>query len=155
MTEANLTWKPEEPEAQVDAELAGNIERSRTRESLKCRLSDDEVRELGIQSARLGALIHQEEADLKAVKSQFNARIDKLTAERAEADTKINAGWEFRTVECEVVKDFTITTTRTVRLDTGELVRERTIEHRGTAAEPHPPENAGDPGDALGESSAE
>ena len=149
MTEANLTWKPETEE--VDAELAGNIERSRTRESLKCRLSDNEVRELGIQSARLGALIHQEEADLKAVKSQFNARIDKLTAERAEADTKINAGWEFRTVECEVVKDFTI---RTVRLDTGEVVKERTME----AYERQQNlirENGGDPGDALGESSAE
>jgi hypothetical protein len=154
MAEATLTWKPEEPETPVDAELAGNIERSRTRESLKCRLSDDEVRELGIQSARLGALIHQEEADLKAVKSQFNARIDKLTAERAEADIKINAGWEFRTVECEVIKEFTTNTARTIRLDTNELVRERalTIEERQQSLIPQ--ENVGDPGDALGESSA-
>ena len=153
MTEANLTWKPETEE--VDAELAGNIERSRTRESLKCILSDDEVRKLGIQSARLGALIHQEEADLKAVKSQFNARIDKLTAERAEADTKINAGWEFRTVECEVVKDFTINTARTSAWTPSEVVKERTMRPSERQQSLIPQENAGDPGDALGESSAE
>ena len=151
-----MTWKPEPPAegTEVDAELAGNIERSRTRESLKCKLSDDEVRELGIQSARLGSLIRQEEADLTAVKSQFKARIDKFTAERSETDAKINAGWEFRTVECEVIKDYSNTTIRTVRQDTGELVRERTmtIEERQQSLIP---QDAGDPGDALGESTAE
>jgi predicted nucleic acid-binding Zn-ribbon protein len=51
-------------------------------ETLKCVLSEDEIRGLGIKSAQASAEIAQVEDELQAVKSQFKSKINKLTATR-------------------------------------------------------------------------
>ena len=128
-TEEPATTPVETEDAPVEAEEApeDNIQTKKTKESLKCQLSDKEILELGKQSARVGSAIRQKESELQAVKSQFKAELDKLVAERNELETKINAGWEFRTVDCEIIKDFRENTLRVVRLDTFDTVRERTL----------------------------
>ena len=125
----------EEPDLEASSNQSGeaeealedHIQTKKTRESLKCPLTEAEIAELGKQASRAGAAIRQKEAELQAVKSQFKAEIDKLVAERNECEGKINAGWEFRPVDCEIIKDYRENTLRVVRLDTYETVRERTL----------------------------
>ena len=119
-------FDPGEEGEQPEDELPERVVKN-TRETLKVMLTDDEIRELGIQSARLGSLVRQEEADLTAVKSQFKAKIDKLNAERTEVDNRINAGWEMRSIECESVYDYQNHSVTMTRTDTGEIVRSRNM----------------------------
>ncbi len=111
----------------IEEAAEDHIQTKKSRESLKCLLTESEISELGKRGARAGAAIRQKESELQAVKSQFKAEIDKLQAERNECEGKINTGWEFRPVDCKMIKDFRENTLRVVRLDTYETVRERTL----------------------------
>lgn len=105
-----------------------NIEFTKSKESLKVILTDAELLELSRTNSAAGRDIIAKEEELQAVKSQFKADIDKLKAARAGYDTLINNGWEFRTVDIRIVKDFRENTVKNVRMDTGEVYRTRPME---------------------------
>lgn len=67
------------------------------------------------------------EEELQTVKADFKSRITRAEATIADCARKINTGYEMRSVECELVKDFATNTVRYRRLDTGEIVRERAM----------------------------
>lgn len=71
--------------------------------------------------------ITQAEDSLAAVKSQFKSRIDAATAKRNEYSAIINAGCEYKPVDCKLIKDYGVNTITVVRLDTGEIVSERAM----------------------------
>ena len=73
----------------------------------------------------LGAEITQ--SDLAAVKSQYKSRIDGAEARRNGVANTIRTGWEMRTVECHLVKDYGVGEVYKVRLDSGEEFGRRTM----------------------------
>ena len=81
---------PDEPESGTLADLAKaeaefrSSEIKEIKETLKCHLTLNEVREYGILLAQTTAEISQAEDELQAVKSQYKSRIDKSIASRNE-----------------------------------------------------------------------
>jgi len=98
---------------------------NKTTEYLKCVLTEEEIKEVGGNLARKYSQIQDLEAQKKSVVSDFKARIDGLTAEASRCANIIQNGYEFRTIDCEIVKDFAEGKIRTVRTDTGEVIKER------------------------------
>jgi len=117
-TLAGVAASPENP-ASIQTEFDTEI--------LKCILTDSELQNYGILAARHDQEVDQAELELTAVKSQFKNRIDAATSKRKELAAKINQGYEFRTVDVQIVKDFTNNTVTTIRQDTGVTVKQRTM----------------------------
>jgi hypothetical protein len=105
----------------------GDAEVTSIKETLKVPLTDADYKEYAIRIGQVGTEITQAEDGLAAVKSQFKARIDAATAKRNEYSAIINAGCEYKPVECHLIKDYQANAIVVVRLDTGEVVRERTM----------------------------
>jgi hypothetical protein len=112
-------------EAVKTAEL--NVKTRNTTESLKCILTDDEIRRYGIAQARANAEIATAEEELQSVKSQYKSRIDGATATRNDMAKRINNGYEFRPVECQERWDYGANIITVMRTDTFETVSRRTM----------------------------
>ncbi len=100
-------------------------EKEFTNEYCKYVFSDVEKKEIATEMAQKVSALQELEDDLKAVKSDFKGRIDRVTAEVNGAATKINTGSEMRQIECEVEYNYATKMVRSVRTDTFETVRER------------------------------
>jgi hypothetical protein len=96
-------------------------------ETLPVKLTDQDYKSLAIKMGQAGTEIAQAEDQLAAVKSQFKARIDAAKAKSNEYASIANAGVEYRKVDCHLTKDYQQNTVRIRRLDTFELVSERTM----------------------------
>ena len=112
-------------EAVKAAEL--NVKIRNTMESLKCVLTDDEIRRYGIAQARANAEIARAEEELQSVKSQYKSRIDAAAATRNDMAQRINNGYEFRQVECQEHWDYGSNVITVFRTDTWETVSRRTM----------------------------
>jgi len=97
------------------------------KETLPVKLTDADYKNLAIKMGQAGTEIAQAEDHLAAVKSQFKAKIDTAKAKSNEYASIANAGVEYRQVDCHLIKDYQHSFVRTVRLDTGEIVNERTM----------------------------
>ena len=126
-----------EPGAETDpstlAEVAeqASIETTTITEILPVPITDAEYKEIGLKMGAANQEIIQAENELKSVKSQYKSRIDSAKTRRDEYASIINAGHQQRQTECHLVKNFIENTITLIRLDTGEVVRTRTM----TAAE--------------------
>ena len=112
-------------EAVKTAEL--NVKTRNTTESLKCILTDDEIRRYGIAQARANAEIATAEEELQSVKSQYKSRVDAATATRNDMAKRINNGYEFRQVDCVERWDYVSNDITVRRTDTYEVVSRRTM----------------------------
>ena len=81
-------------------------EKEYSTESVKHTFTEDEKRDIAIEMARKVAELNQAEDDKKAVMSDLKSRIDTITAQINGAAGKLNAGFEYRTVNCEVDRDY-------------------------------------------------
>jgi len=127
LEEIKATPVPGDPEAGSEY---GDAEVTTIKETLKVPLTDADYKEYAIRIGQVGTeitQITQAEDGLAAVKSQFKARIDAATAKRNEYSAIINSGCEYKPVECHLIKDYRHNSIGVVRLDTGEVVRERTM----------------------------
>jgi len=96
-------------------------------ELLPCVLTEAELLTFGEE---LGSVIQDmatEEDRQTSMKQELKARITKLESERTILATKITRKEELRDVSVEAQKDFHSNTHKVIRLDTGELVRERQL----------------------------
>ena len=112
-------------EAVKTAEL--NVKTRNTTESLKCILTDDEIRRYGIAQARANAEIATAEEELQSVKSQYKSRVDAATATRNDMAKRINNGYEFRQVDCQERWNYGSNIITVFRTDTYETVSRRTM----------------------------
>ena len=112
-------------EAVEAAEL--NVKTRNTTESLKCILTDDEIRRYGIAQARANAEIARAEEELQSVKSQYKSRIDASAAVRNDMAQRINNGYEFRQVDCIEKWDYNSNVITVFRTDTYETISRRTM----------------------------
>lgn len=119
----------ERPKSTTLAEVAEqvSIETNTITEILPVPITDAEYKEIGLKMGAANQEIIQAENELKSVKSQYKSRIDSAKTRRDECASIINAGHQQRQVECHLMKDFNENTITLVRLDTGEVVRTRTM----------------------------
>ena len=94
-------------------------------EYLKCVLTEDEIKQIGADLAHKYSQIQDLEAQKKSVNSDFKARIDGLTASASICANTIQNGYEFRIIECDIEYDYASGVIRTIRTDTGEIVKEK------------------------------
>jgi len=96
-----------------------------TYETLAVPLTDADYKEYGIMIGQATREIAAAEDELAAVKSQYKSRIDAAVAKRNQYAAIINAGCEFKKVDCQLIRNFSEGTITLVRLDTGATVRTR------------------------------
>jgi hypothetical protein len=106
----------------------------KTKEHLKCVLTEQEFKQYSSTLARTYSEIQELEEARKSVASDFKGKIDGSTAEATRLARIIQNGYEFRYVECDVVYMLITKTVGIVRNDTGEVVSTRpmTDEERQT-----------------------
>jgi hypothetical protein len=101
------------------------VSREKDRKFLKYKFSKEELRFISEELARAVNEKDDVESELKSIKSQFDSR-KKLAEEAITKFAKqISSGYEYRNVDVEIVKDFTVGTVTTWRLDTDEIVETR------------------------------
>jgi len=94
-------------------------------EYLKCVLTNDQVREYGIELARKNSENESLDAQKKSFDAQIGASIKKVLLDIVGLSQKIQNGYEFLQVEVEERRDYDDKIIETVRLDTGEVIRTR------------------------------
>lgn len=117
----------QEPPSDPPAEETLNIETNETKETLKVQLTDEDYKTLAIKIGQASTEISRAEDELAAVKSQFKSRIDAAVAKRNQYASIINAGCEYKPVDCHLIKNYQENTVTLVRLDTQEVVRVRAM----------------------------
>lgn len=90
------------------------------KENLKCILTEEELREVGRRMARSVQEKKEAEDALKNVKKQYEQVITGADAQINLCASKIQSGYEFREVECEVLRNYESGIIFVVRCDTGE-----------------------------------
>jgi hypothetical protein len=112
-------------EAKDGEAKAEHIVETTTRQTLKCVLTDGERLEKGQQLAdcQNERGIIEEEQD--QVKSQFKARLSANEGQASSLGAALRAGYEYRAVDCRVVKNYDTGRVHVIRKDTGETVEAR------------------------------
>ena len=125
-----------------------NIESRLMAQKLKVPLTAEEQSNLGKELAVQLATINRLKDELVSIKSHYKSQIDLHTQNVNSLSRVINEGAEWRDVECQEVKNFTDNSVKVIRMDTGELVSERTMtageRQRGLDLKPEP-----DPGPGI------
>ena len=100
----------------------------KTEQSLRVKFTEEEVVKLARKLAEKNAEAEQADNDKKAVTKQLAAKCEGIAAQVSEISGKINAGFEYRTVQCETTYDDPkpgMKTTR--RLDTLEVIEQEAM----------------------------
>lgn len=100
---------------------------TKTTEFLRYHFTEDEKRDLAQVMAQNVIKIGELEKEKKAVTSQFASDINQETAKASSAAQRIESGFEMRTIDCEEHYIYGPNVVRTIRLDSGEVVKERTM----------------------------
>jgi Trp operon repressor len=104
------------------------IERQKSTEYLKCILTEEEKKDLADRMARAISEIRDAEGTLKSASTQLRADIAKHTAELDQAAEQFRNGYVMRHVDCTIQKDYRDGSWSLIRMDTGELIKERPLE---------------------------
>lgn len=127
LVDAEFVEEPDPTTLAEVAEQAPPIKTKEIKETLKCILTEAEILEISRRGSRAHAEILQIEEELQAVKSQFKSRTDTAIAIRTDCAQKVNNGYEFRPVDCEMVLNYNDATVLVTRLDTFETVSRRSM----------------------------
>ncbi len=101
------------------------VSKQKDRKYLKYEFTKEEITAISEELARSVNEKDAVENELKSIKSQFDSR-KKLAEEAISRCAKqISAGYEYRNIDVEIVKDFTLGTVTVWRLDTDEIVETR------------------------------
>lgn len=95
--------------------------------TLDCILTDTEILALGRELASINAAIATEESNQVSIKKEMASKLAGLEAKASEISAKVNRGKELRDVQIEVVADLITGTATEIRMDTGEVHRERPL----------------------------
>jgi len=94
-------------------------------EFIKYIFTEEEKREIAGEMAQKIVNLQQAEDDLKAIKSDYKSQIDSIQAGINSAATKMTSGYEMRSMKCQVVPNYEKKIWEYIRVDTGELVKEK------------------------------
>jgi len=111
-------------EAGGGKEEKGNMEKKYSNEYVKYEFSESEKRDIATDMALKVSELSQAEDDKKAIMSELKSRIDTLAAQVNNSATKLNNGYEMRTVKCEIIPDWKNKVWQYWREDNGSLAFE-------------------------------
>jgi hypothetical protein len=94
---------------------------------LFCRLTNDELRDLGQQLAAQVQACVEEETRQGQQRKRMKEALEELEIERDRLAALVADGVEKRDVECVVQADFVLNRAYTLRMDTGEVIDERDL----------------------------
>lgn len=103
------------------------MESKRFSESLVCHLTPEEVAERADRAARLQHDADELAAELARETKTYKGRISRATTEQHRLLEEVRTRQGYQPVECERQPDLLGGILRTVRLDTGEIVRTRAL----------------------------
>jgi hypothetical protein len=89
--------------------------------------TDEEKLAMSKDLSRIYGERDKAENELKAIKSDFKSRLDRMSADLGELATKLQNGYEMRRVKCEVNHDYKKKRVYFYRVDTGALVKDRAM----------------------------
>lgn len=96
-------------------------------EALICQLTADEVAERADRAARLQYDHDELAAEMASEANGYKAKLVRIEVEQRRLLDEVRTRQGYRPVECERQADFAAGVLRTVRLDTGEIVRTRQL----------------------------
>lgn len=104
------------------------------RRTVQVVLTQKELLDIGQEMARSQRLLNDAEGRKAEVAAQIKAEIEGFRNTISDLAMKISQRYEYRTVDCEIVKDFEGNRVDVVRLDNGEVIETRamTAEERQT-----------------------
>ena len=102
-------------------------EKEFSNEFCKYVFGDDEKKEIASEMAQKVTEMKEFEDGKKAVTSEFNSKIDSAKAQIHSAATKLNNGYEMRTIKCEVEYDFEKRIIRYIRTDNGDVAKTKNM----------------------------
>lgn len=94
---------------------------------LSCQLTDDEVRQYGLNLAVVLEDIGNEIARQASFKQELKAALSALESQAAALSSKIRRGEELRDVDVQPEYDFDAGMYRETRTDTGAVIKERAL----------------------------
>ena len=94
-------------------------------EFVKYTFTDEEKKNIATDMAQKIVTLQQVDDNLKAIKSDFKSQIDGIQAGINLAATKMNNGYEMRSVKCEVVPNWNKKVWEYINVDTGLVVKEK------------------------------
>lgn len=100
-------------------------EKEYSHEYVKHVFTEDEKKEIATDMAQKVTELKEHEDSKKAVMSDFNSKIDAAKAHINSSATKLNNGYEMKTVKCEVVRDYELKIIKYIRTDNGEVGKEK------------------------------
>lgn len=98
-------------------------EKNFSNEFIKYLFSEEEKQSIAINMAQKVAELQQAEDNKKAIMSDYKSQIDGIQANVNLAATKLNNGYEMRTIKCEIVPNWDDKVWEHIRVDTGELAK--------------------------------
>ena len=127
---SNWTFPPPEPEPkEVELPQPGEefprIETHTETQTLKCVLTESEIKQAGERMARAVGEKKDHEDIMKSVVSQYKAKIDESIAVIGSEAERIRSGYEFRPVEVQVKLDHELGMVQKFRTDTFERLESR------------------------------
>jgi len=96
--------------------------------TLPVQLTEQEMLRAGRDLAAAWRKLQSVEAEKKKVMDEFKAQISRAESDIGCATTLVQNGFRLEAVECDQVHDFLAFRVRTVRLDTGEIEKDRAME---------------------------
>ena len=94
-------------------------------EFIKYVFTEAEIRDIAAEMAQRIVNLQQAEDDKKAIMSDYKSQIDGIQAGINSAATKMTSGYEMRSVKCQVIPNYIRKVWEYVRVDTGELAKEK------------------------------
>jgi len=96
-------------------------------EFIKYVFTELEKKDIAENMAQKIVTLQQAEDDLKAIKSDYKSQIDGIQANINSAATKLTAGYEMRSVKCQVTPNYEKKTWEYMRVDTGKMVKSKNM----------------------------
>ena len=103
------------------------MEKEFTNEYVKYRFTENEKKEIASEMAQKVSELQQAEDDKKAIMSDFKSKIDGIQANVNNAATKLNSGYEMRSVKCEIMPNWAKKVWEYIREDNGTVAREKAM----------------------------
>ena len=96
-----------------------------SKRNLKHHFSEDEKQDIGAALAKATQKKYSLEDDKKAVMDQFKSRISASEFDIKAQSLLLSNGYEFRDIECEIIRDFVLKKISFRRIDIDEIVDTR------------------------------
>lgn len=118
---------PEELAKEMAESVVDEPKIIKTTEFLRYHFTEGEKQDLATVMALNVIAARDDKEQAKAIASQYASRINEAVAKSNSAAQKIESGFEMRTIDCEEHYIYPDMIVRTIRIDNGKVVRERTM----------------------------